>query len=213
MHGTRGDATRAVGRTPKTSRLASASLTPPADHGDASRNAHHERKQPMSISLSDIPQAVADYVKNSVNVEVSEVKHGISNVLQPHEKGTFTVTVTNNGTVRLTDLVYELSVSPGSVAELISPEGTAIFALDGIGGSPIPNGKEVDKLFLTAISAISWASVDGGASVTTTDLQVKTQSTLGTATIKCILHANVDQASLFPTEQEGTAAKRTLTVS
>ena len=167
----------------------------------------------MSISLSDLPLAVADYVKNNITVDVSEVKHGISSVLQPHEKGTFNVTVTNNGTVRLTDLVFELSVSPTSVAKLISPEGTVIFALDAIGGSPIPNGNEVDKLFLTGIEALTWTSVDGGAAVTTPDLQIKTQATLGDATIRCTLHATVDQASLFPAEQEGSVSKRKLTVS
>ena len=110
----------------------------------------------MSISLSDLPLAVADYVKNNITVDVSEVKQGISTVLQPHEKGTFNVTVTNNGTVRRTDLVYELSVSPVSVTKLISPEGTVIFALDDVGGSPIPNGNEVDKLFLSGIEALTW---------------------------------------------------------
>jgi hypothetical protein len=167
----------------------------------------------MSITLSDLPAAVADYVKNSIGVEVSDVKHGISTVLQPHEKGTFNVTITNNGDVRLTDLVYALSVSPASVAQLISPEGLVIFALDGIGGNPIPNGQQVGKLFLTGLEALSWTSVDGGDSVTTPDLQIQTQGTLGDATIKCILHATVDQASLFPAEQEGSVAKRQLTVS
>jgi uncharacterized repeat protein (TIGR01451 family) len=79
----------------------------------------------MSVNLSDLSAAVADYVERNVTVEVSEVKHGISTVPQPHEKGTFNVTVTNNGAVRLTDLVYELSVSPGSVAKLISPDAPA----------------------------------------------------------------------------------------
>jgi len=167
----------------------------------------------MTISLSDIPAAVADYIRSSVTVEVSEVKHGISTVLQPHEKGTFNVTVTNNGNVHLTDLVYELSVSPSSVAQFISPEGIVIFALDDINGDPIPNGKEVDKMFIQGIAAANFVSVDGGASVTTPDLQVKTQGSLGDATIKCTLHATVDQASLFPAEQEGSTAKRKLTVS
>ena len=40
----------------------------------------------MSISLSDLPAAVANYVKDNVSVEVSEVRHGISALLQPHEK-------------------------------------------------------------------------------------------------------------------------------
>jgi len=37
----------------------------------------------MSISLSDIPAAVADYIKNNVTVAVSAVKHSGSTVLQP----------------------------------------------------------------------------------------------------------------------------------
>jgi hypothetical protein len=58
-----------------------------------------------------------------------------------------------------------------------------------------------------------WTSVDGGVSVTTFDLEVKTQATLGDATIKCTLHATVDQASLFPAEQKGSTTTRNLTVS
>ncbi len=46
------------------------------------------------------------------------MEHGISTVLQPNEKGKFDVVVTNNGSVRLTNLIYELSISPGAVAQL-----------------------------------------------------------------------------------------------
>jgi hypothetical protein len=167
----------------------------------------------MSISLSDLPAAVAEYVTNNVRVHVGEVKHGTSSVLQPHEKGTFNVTVTNDGAVRLIDLVYELSIAPPSVAKLVSPAGLGTFALDGLGGEPIPNGVEVDRLFLSGLADVSWTSVDGGASMTTSDLQVKTQATVGEATIRCTLHAAVDQASLFPVAQAEPAARRELRVS
>jgi hypothetical protein len=167
----------------------------------------------MSISLSDLPAAVADYVTNNVTVEVSGVKHGISTVLQPNERGTFHVTVTNNGAVRLTDLIYELSVSPKSVAQLISPADAVVFAQTSLGGTPIPNGHEVDTMFLSAIDAVSWNSVDAGASVSTLELEVKTQSALGDASIECTLRATVDQSSLFPVEQEGPTARCRLTVS
>jgi hypothetical protein len=176
-----------------------------ADHGLASRNPP-TKGAAMSINLSDLPAAVADYVENNVTVEVSEVKHGISSVLQPHEKGRFNVTVTNNGAVRLTDLVYELSVSPGSVAKLISPEGV-VFALDGMGGRQIPVGVEVERLSLTGVEAVTWTSVDGGASVTSPDFQVKAQATLGNAIIRCTLHATVDQACLFRAEQKGSTTR------
>ncbi len=71
---------------------------------------------------------------------------------------------------------------------------------------------EVDRLFLSGLGDVSWTSVDGGASTTTADLQVKTQAIVGDATIRCTLHASVDQASLFPVEQAGSTATRTLTV-
>ncbi len=167
----------------------------------------------MSISLSDLPAAVATYVTNNVIIEVSAVKHGISTVLQPNERATFHVTVTNKGAVRLTDLIYELSVSPKSVAQLISPADAVVFAQTSLGGAPIPNGHEVDTMFLSAIEAVSWTSVDGGESVSTPELEVKTQSTLGDATIECTLRATVDQSSLFPPEQEGPTARCQLTVS
>jgi hypothetical protein len=175
----------------------------------------HQKERSMSISLSDIPAAVADYIQSSVTVEVSEVKHGISTVLQPHEKGTFNVTVTNNGVVRLTDLVYELSVKPGKVAKLIVPEASLVFGtLDGIDGDPLAHNSEVTTMFISPfIDEVSFATIDGGASATTPDFQVKTQGTLGDATITCILHATVDQASLFPAEQERSPSTRTLTVS
>ena len=169
----------------------------------------------MTISLSDIPTAVADYIKDNVTVEVTEVKHGISTVLQPHEKGKFDVIVTNNGNVRLTDLIYELSISPDNVAKLVSPGGILIIVKKALDpdSDVIPNGDEATKMFVTPNGAIVYASVDPGDSVTFPELQVSTGNTLGTATIKCSIHATVDQASLFPEDEESSVAKQTLTVS
>jgi uncharacterized repeat protein (TIGR01451 family) len=169
----------------------------------------------MTLSLSDIPAAVADYIKTSVTVTVTEVKHGISTVLQPNEKGKFDVVVTNNGSVRLTNIIYELSISPGDVAKLISPSGMLMGARESLDPSSdvIPNGQETTKMFLFPLEALSFASVDPGETVTNPELQVTTQRTLGDATIKCTIHATVDQESLFPGDQESSQAKRKLTVS
>jgi hypothetical protein len=167
-----------------------------------------------AITLSDIRNAVVDYVKNDVTVTVSEVKHGISTVLQPHEKGTFDVTVTNNGDVRLTNLVYELSVSPGSIAKLLSPNETLMPVHKGLDTSSdiVTTGDEVTKMFLFPFDILDFGAVDAGETVVIHDLQVKTQASLGTATITCKLHATVDQASLFPTNQAGKASKQDLEV-
>ena len=169
----------------------------------------------MTISLSDIPTAVADYIKDNVTVDVTEVKHGISTVLQPHEKGKFDVVVTNNGTVRLTNLIYELSVSPDDVAKLLSPGTILIIVRKGLEDDSdiIPTGQEATKMFVTPNTAVTFSSVDPGDSVTFPELEVKTQSSLGDATIKCSIHATVDQTSLFPEDEESSVAKQTLTVS
>jgi hypothetical protein len=169
----------------------------------------------MTISLSDIPTAVADYIKDNVTVEVTEVTHGISTVLQPHEKGKFDVVVTNNGSVRLTNLIYELSISPDDVAQLVSPGGVLIVVRKKLDpdSDVIPNGDEAAKMFVTPNGSITYASVDPAESVTFPELQVSTKNTLGTATIKCSIYATVDQTSLFPEDEESSVAKQTLTVS
>ncbi len=169
----------------------------------------------MPISLSDIPTAVADYIKDNVTVTVTEVKHGISTVLQPNEKGKFDVVVTNNGDVRLTNLIYELSVSPASVAKLVSPSSMVMDAREGLDAvsDVIPNGKEAAQMFLFPIAAVEYASADPGQTVTNPELQISTQDTLGDATIKCTIHATIDPASLFPADQESPVVKRKLTVS
>jgi hypothetical protein len=77
----------------------------------------------------------------------------------------------------------------------------------------IPNGDEVTKMFLFPFDALEFSSVDPGRSVTNPELQVTTQKVLGDATIKCTIHATIDQASLFPADQESSLVKRTLTVS
>jgi hypothetical protein len=169
----------------------------------------------MTLSLSDIPAAVADYIQNNVTVTVTEVKHGISTVLQPNEKGKFDVTVTNNGAVRLTSIIYELSISPGDVAQFLSPSGMLMGAREGLDPSSavIPNGQETTRMFLFPLDVLNFSSVDPGETVTNPELQVTTKHDLGDATIKCTIHATVDQDSLFPADQESSVAKRKLTVS
>jgi hypothetical protein len=68
-------------------------------------------------------------------------------------------------------------------------------------------------MFLFPFDILEFASVDQGHSVTNPELLVTTQKTLGDATIKCTIHATIDQASLFPAGQESSVVKRTLTVS
>ena len=67
-------------------------------------------------------------------------------------------------------------------------------------------------MFLFPIAAVAYASVDPGETVTNPELEVSTKGTLGRATIRCTIHASIDQASLFA-EQASSVAEQTLTVS
>ena len=49
----------------------------------------------MTITISDIPNAVADYLNTQVTSTVSTVTPDVSSSLQPGEDGTFSVTVVN----------------------------------------------------------------------------------------------------------------------
>ena len=64
-------------------------------------------------------------------------------------------------------------------------------------------------MFLFPLDVLDFV-VDPGESVTNPELQVTTQRTSGDATIKCTIHATVDQASLFPATRRALA-KRKLT--
>ena len=68
-------------------------------------------------------------------------------------------------------------------------------------------------MFLFPLDILDFSSVDPGQSVTNAELQITTQKTLGDATIRCTIHASVDQASLFPADQGSSVVGRTLTVS
>src|SRR5215831_12315053 len=116
----------------------------------------------MSLSLSDIPAAVAEYITHNVTVEVTEVRHGISTVLQPNEKGKFDVIVKNNGSVRLTNIIYELSISPENVAKLVSLSGVLMAARTGLAptSEEIPFGQEVTRMFLFPADVVDFSSVD-----------------------------------------------------
>ena len=73
----------------------------------------------MSIILSDVPAAVADYIEQNVTIEISDVVHSTSSVLQPDEEATFTVTLTNaTEGVRLINIVWDVSIHPPTAAYL-----------------------------------------------------------------------------------------------
>jgi hypothetical protein len=168
----------------------------------------------MSITLTDVPAAVADYVKQKVTVEVSEVMHGGSRVLEPDERAGFAVTLTNAADgIRLVNIVYDLRIDPDSVAKLLA-FGSILRPSRGGFDLSLPVLKEDDevgRLVVWPFEATGLATLDPGQVIRFDDLSVQTKQ-LGEATVTCRIYATVDQSSLFPPDQPGSTVKRAMKV-
>ena len=155
----------------------------------------------MSIELSDIPAAVANYLDTQVTTTVSEVtpKDENQDVLTPGQDGTFTVTVTNAGPpggVRLINVIYHVEINDGSVAKLIAPQSAVKAAFDKLDDTtPIPGGTQRGEMF---VKTFTDTTLDVGETQPGLHLDLHCLDQ-GDAKIKARIHADVDQSALFPT--------------
>jgi hypothetical protein len=168
----------------------------------------------MSITLTDVPAAVADYINQNVTVEVSDVTHGTSSVLQPDEEATFTVTLTNaTEGVRLINIVYDVSIHPASAA-YFHPFGNLVRPCRREFDLSKPVLKEDDtpsRLVVWPLEATGLATLDPGQVIKFDDFAIHTKE-LGDATVRCHIYATVDQASLFPSDQPSSTVERAFKV-
>ena len=154
----------------------------------------------MSIELSDIPAAVANYLDTQVTTTVSEVtpKDENQDVLTPGQDGTFTVTVTNAGPpdgVRLISVIYHVEISDGSVAKLIAPQSPAKAAFDKIDDTtPIPGGTQRGEMF---VKTFTDETLDVGETQPVLRLNLHCLDQ-GDAEIRARIFAEVDQSALLP---------------
>jgi hypothetical protein len=156
----------------------------------------------MPIDLTDIPTAVADYLDNQVTTTVSAVSSGGS--IEDGEIGQFSITVTNAAApdgVRLVNVRYHVIVSPPSVAKLSANGGVLApqRPKNDPNVDPLGNGDLVEEYFIFPNDGfLEQGQLDPGETATFENLEVKGLKK-GTATIKCHIHADIDQNSLFPT--------------
>jgi hypothetical protein len=170
----------------------------------------------MPIELSDLPNAVADYLDTHVSVEVSEISSG--NSIEHDEFGTYSVTVTNAGPpdgVRLVNVRYHLTISPKSVAKLVAdtsalaPQRKTINPND----PTLANGELTDVMFIFPVPGFTdQAELDVGETTTFENLEVKGLRP-GNATITCHIHADIDENDLFPKSENSPTAEVTFDVT
>jgi hypothetical protein len=167
----------------------------------------------MSIQLADIPAAVADYLDTKVTTSVSAVAPVKNDdpLLTPGEDGVFLVTVTNASApdgVRLTNVVYHISVTPDTVAQLVVTSNPIIETRAKLHDTQLLKaGTKVSAMFCTI--------------TTDTVLEVGDEDALalnvhcvavGDATIDAHIHADVAEDDLFPTGENSTNGKSSFSV-
>jgi hypothetical protein len=155
----------------------------------------------MTIILNDLPASVAAYIRDNVTVDVTKPKTGTSSKLQPGDTADFTVNLTNKGTVRLLNVRYHLAISDAAVAQFKVPASSLGFAYQADFGESILHGVDSDTLLVEPILVDTLDPNGGTLSFGgTIDMHKKGKNLL----ISVHIHADVDQASLFPTNQRGS---------
>ncbi|HEY7047039.1 MAG TPA: hypothetical protein VH373_07450 [Jatrophihabitantaceae bacterium] len=159
----------------------------------------------MSIALTDIADAVHDYLATQVTVEITKVTAR----LEPLEEGTFTVQVTNAAApagVELTDLAFHVTVTDPTIIDILAlddPAGIHTTRENANpnsavvkNGDPAPNGE-----MCVFLNTDDLSTLEIGES-TQVELDYRAKKA-GDTSIKCHIHATVDQNTLFPPNQPG----------
>lgn len=171
----------------------------------------------MSITLSDIPNAVADYLNTQVTSTVSAVTPAVSGSLQPGEDGNFTVTVTNaaapNG-VRLTDVKHHLTIPPTTPngntfrAKFIVPSSPPARATTNANDLPLAVNSQVTQMFLFPLDPV----LEVGDTDTVVGLKIRSIS-VGDFEITCHIHADILVDDLIPNGENNPTFRRDVTIS
>jgi hypothetical protein len=165
----------------------------------------------MSINLSDIPNAVTDYLATQVVTTVAPVRPDVTDELQPGEEGTFSVTATNAAAptgVRVVNIKHHLTITPGSVAKFIVPTSPPARSTTDPNDPTLVPGDLVDEMFLFPLDTALLV----GESDSVRALKIKSLR-VGTAAIKCHLHGDILEEDLFPLGERNSDGEREFTVS
>jgi hypothetical protein len=165
----------------------------------------------MPINLSDIPNAVTEYLRNQVTTVVNRVEPDVTGELQPGEDGTFSVAATNAAAplgVRVVDIRYHLRFNTPGVAKFHVPSTPPARATSNSNDPVLVPFTQVDEMFLfPADTALLVGETDAVRALTIHGVAV------GDATIKCHIHGSILEEDLFPKASAGRDGERAFTVS
>ncbi len=167
----------------------------------------------MSIELTDIPAAVANYLDTNVSTTISAItpEDPDQDVLTPGQNAKFTVTVTNAAApdgVRLSNVQHHVKISDANVAQLIVPTSLVLAFFDNLSTtSPLKPGTARTELFVR--NEIDPTIDVGGHASFTLELECLDQ---GAAKATSHVHADIAESDLFPLSQSPNGVQ-TLTVA
>lgn len=151
----------------------------------------------MTITLNEIRNAVIDYLNTSVTTSVSVPVPDAPIALSPGEEFTFRVTATNAAAptgVPLVNVVYHVSISPGSVAKLKVPSSPPARASTNPSAPTLTVDDLVTEMFLFLLED----TLEVGQTKSLPNLKGKALG-LGDPTITFEVYADIDQGFLYPT--------------
>jgi hypothetical protein len=165
----------------------------------------------MTIILNDIPPSVADYITQNVIIEVTNPRTGNSDVLQPKDDATFDVTLTNKGAISLINVQYHLTIDDPTVAQFLSLGSALTPSRSDFGEDVLGNGIQTPTLLVSPFELTGLATLTPEAPVTFPNFSIHLRKK-GAAEIKVHIHADIDQATLFPSTQRGNATTAAIEV-
>jgi hypothetical protein len=163
-----------------------------------------------TLSLSDLSQLTGDYLRQEVEVRISNVTRN----LQRLEEGSFDLTITNAAAprgIRLQDVTVHLQVDSAAVLKL----STSMSALlqpraTGSRSAPVlPGGTLVSEMFVffqPAAAGISPDDVLEPGEVQELEIRFRGEGA-GTTDLTAHIHATIAPEDLFPRTQGATAEK------
>lgn len=169
----------------------------------------------MTINLEDIRTAVMNYVDANVTITMNNLITAGSTI-NPGEGFSIRLSAANadaaNGGVPLKNIVWWVAVQDDSVAKLIVPDEPYV-ARSGLSRSltPLTPGSQVSEMYIFPRAVDNYLGI-GDTDSLTLNCKAGAGSTGGACFVYSRIYATVDDAWLFPKDQDSTAQGRYIEV-
>ena len=169
----------------------------------------------MSINLEDIRTAVMSYVDSNVTITITNLISAGSTI-NPGEGFSLRVNAVNanaaNGGVPLKNVIWHISVQDDDVAKLIVPDEPYVTRSGLSKSSPkLTPGTQVSEMYIFPRAVDNYLGI-GDTDAVTVSCKAGSNSTGGACFIFAELYATVDDAWLFPKDQDSTTQGRYIEV-